>query len=60
MPKVMKKKKAVKKLTQRQITALKNHSVHHSPRHMASMRKDMRDGMTFGMAHKRALRKVGV
>ena len=56
----MKKKKAVKKLTQRQITALKNHSVHHSKRHMASMRKDMRDGMTFGMAHKRALRKVGV
>ena len=60
MAKVMKKKKTVKKLTQRQMTALKNHSVHHSTRHMASMRKDMRDGMTFGMAHKRAMRKVGV
>ena len=50
------KKKA---LTQRQKDTLKKHSVHHTSKHMAMMRKLMREGATFTTAHKKAMKKVG-
>jgi hypothetical protein len=48
-----------KKLTQRQIDSLKEHSKHHSSKHMAMMRNDMGAGKTFTQAHKNAMKKVG-
>ena len=50
---------AAKKLTKRQTATLKKHSVHHTPKHMAFMRKQMRQGVTFTQAHKDAMKKVG-
>ena len=55
----MKKAKKTKELTQRQKDTLKKHSVHHSAKHMAFMRKAMREGSTFTAAHKAAQKKVG-
>mgnify|MGYP003108919396 FL=1 len=52
----MKKPKA---LTKRQQAALKRHSVHHTAKHMADMRRSMRAGKTFTEAHRVAMRKVG-
>ena len=46
-------------LTKRQKSTLSKHKVHHSPKHMAEMKKSMRTGDSFGKAHKKALRKVG-
>ena len=46
-------------LTQRQRDTLKKHAKHHTPKHMAFMRKEMRAGKTFGAAHKAAMKKVG-
>lgn len=59
-----KKKKPVRKakpkgLTKRQEDTLKRHSKHHTPKHMAAMRKDMKAGKTFTAAHRAAMRKVG-
>lgn len=56
-----KKGKAVKKkeLTQRQKDTLKKHSVHHTAKHMAMMRKLMREGATFTASHKKAMKEVG-
>ncbi len=55
-----KKKKAVtKKLTKRQTDALAKHKRHHTPKHMAEMRKSMRAGASFTKAHKNAMKKVG-
>tara|TARA_R100001015_G_C4506445_1_gene79447 strand:- start:231 stop:392 length:162 start_codon:yes stop_codon:yes gene_type:complete len=51
--------KKPKKLTARQQTALKRHSVHHTSKHMADMRRSMRAGKTFSEAHRSAMRKVG-
>ena len=48
-----------KKLTQRQLDTLKKHSKHHTSKHMAMMRKDMKAGKTFTQAHKNAMKKVG-
>tara|TARA_A100001391_G_scaffold199591_2_gene182831 strand:- start:27 stop:182 length:156 start_codon:yes stop_codon:yes gene_type:complete len=48
-----------KSLTQRQKDTLKKHSKHHSARHMAMMRKEMRAGKSFTAAHKMAQKKVG-
>lgn len=50
------KKKA---LTQRQKDTLKKHSVHHTSKHIAMMRKLMRGGATFTTAHKKAIKEVG-
>tara|TARA_R100000657_G_C4612107_1_gene64782 strand:+ start:101 stop:301 length:201 start_codon:yes stop_codon:yes gene_type:complete len=61
----MKKKRTVKKksglrpLTLRQKSTLKRHSVHHTKKHMALMRRLMKQGKTFGHAHKTAMKKVG-
>jgi hypothetical protein len=49
----------MKKLTKSQQATLKKHSVHHTKKHMASMRAAMRKGKTFGAAHKEAMKKVG-
>ena len=38
---------------------LKKHKKHHSTKHLAQMKKDMRKGMTFKKSHNRAMRKVG-
>ena len=46
-------------LTKRQKNTLKKHSVHHTKKHMAEMRKLMRGGKTFTQAHKSAMKKVG-
>ena len=56
-----KKGKTVKKkeLTQRQKDTLKKHSVHHTSKHMAMMRRLMREGSTFTAAHKKAMKEVG-
>tara|TARA_Y100001938_G_C7824443_1_gene298222 strand:+ start:14 stop:187 length:174 start_codon:yes stop_codon:yes gene_type:complete len=54
--------KAVKKqktLTDRQKATMKKHSVHHSAKHMASMKKAMLSGKTFTQAHTIAMKKVG-
>tara|TARA_Y100001938_G_scaffold139958_1_gene207504 strand:+ start:2499 stop:2651 length:153 start_codon:yes stop_codon:yes gene_type:complete len=49
----------MKKLTKRQQATLKKHSVHHSKKHMAMMKKEMRMGKSFTFAHKKAKRLVG-
>ena len=49
----------MKKLTARQQAALKRHSVHHTAKHMAEMRRSMRGGKTFKEAHRAAMRKTG-
>ena len=46
-------------LTNRQKTTLKKHSVHHSTKHMAYMKRRMLMGDTFRTAHKKAQNKVG-
>jgi len=38
-------------ITKRQQDKLKEHSKHHTPKHMADMRKAMRSGETFTKAH---------
>jgi len=59
---VYKKGKKVSKkkaLTDRQKEILKKHSVHHTAKHMAMMRRLMREGSTFTSAHKKAMKEVG-
>jgi|TARA_R100001443_G_scaffold8502_1_gene17836 hypothetical protein len=46
-------------LTKRQQDTLKKHSKHHSAKHMAMMRKEMRAGTSFTAAHKKAQKAVG-
>ena len=48
-----------KKLTKRQQATLRRHSKHHTKKHMAFMRTQMRKGKTFTQAHRAAQRKVG-
>lgn len=38
---------------------MKRHSVHHTKKHMDTMRSMMLKGKTFGQAHKEAMKKVG-
>tara|TARA_Y100000289_G_C3799039_1_gene87974 strand:- start:351 stop:512 length:162 start_codon:yes stop_codon:yes gene_type:complete len=47
------------KLTARQQATLKKHAEHHTSKHMAMMRKEMRAGKTFTQAHKKAQKMVG-
>lgn len=35
------------------------HSKHHSKKHMAQMKKDIKNGSTFKAAHQKAIKKVG-
>ena len=48
-----------KALTDRQKATLKRHAKHHTAKHMAMMRKEMRAGKSFTAAHKMAQKKVG-
>ena len=54
-----KKGSQVKKLTKRQEETLKKHSKHHTPKHMAMMKKLMKNGKTFTEAHKITQKKIG-
>ena len=56
-PKISRKKGGL--LTQRQQDTLKKHSKHHTAKHMSFMRKEMKAGKTFTVAHKAAIKKVG-
>ncbi len=47
----------MKKLSEKQKKDLMKHSVHHSKKHMASMRMSMMRGMSFAAAHKKAMLK---
>ena len=47
------------KLTIRQKNKLKEHSEHHSKKHMEFMKRRMRAGDSFTEAHKKAKAKVG-
>ncbi len=38
---------------------LKEHSNHHSAKHMSQMKKDIKSGMSFTAAHKKAMASVG-
>jgi len=65
--KPIKKKKPKKKvvlktrigLSQNQRDKLKQHAMHHTPKHMAFMIKEMKAGMSFTKSHKKALKMVG-
>tara|TARA_R100000734_G_C3319290_1_gene114996 strand:+ start:429 stop:581 length:153 start_codon:yes stop_codon:yes gene_type:complete len=46
-------------LTKKQKDLLKKHSVHHSKKHLDFMKRLMRGGTSFNVAHKRAQAKVG-
>tara|TARA_R100001463_G_scaffold114345_1_gene169576 strand:+ start:313 stop:471 length:159 start_codon:yes stop_codon:yes gene_type:complete len=46
-------------LTQRQKDTLARHSKHHTKKHMSEMKKIMKQGKTFGEAHKRTMKKIG-
>ena len=46
-------------LTIRQKKALARHAEHYTSKHMASMKKAMRKGSSFGNAHSKAMKKVG-
>jgi len=47
------------KLTTRQKKKLSEHSVHHTDKHMEFMKRRMRAGDSFTVAHKKAQEKVG-
>ena len=49
----------MKMLTAKQKALMKKHKVHHTAKHMASMKKSMLAGKTFTQAHKIAKKKVG-
>jgi len=51
--------KEAMKLTIKQKNKLKEHSEHHSDKHMEFMKRRMRAGDTFTQAHKKAQAKVG-
>jgi hypothetical protein len=46
-------------IKKKQQDQLMKHAVHHSPKHMALMRKVMKKGKTFSQAHKLAMKEVG-
>ena len=49
----------MKKLTKAQKAKLAEHKKHHSVKHMAQMRRDLRAGMSFSKAHAKAQKMVG-
>ena len=38
---------------------LTKHKIHHTPKHMAQMKKDMKKGTNFKKSHIKAMKKVG-
>jgi len=53
------KVKRVSGLTDSQKAKLKEHSKHHTPKHMRAMRKLMREGMSFTKAHNKVKKNIG-
>ena len=49
----------MKMLTPKQTALMKKHKVHHTAKHMASMKKSMLADKTFTQAHTIAKKKVG-
>tara|TARA_R100000664_G_scaffold34098_1_gene53979 strand:+ start:3635 stop:3844 length:210 start_codon:yes stop_codon:yes gene_type:complete len=49
----------VSSLNSRQRTAMKNHSKHHTAKHIRGMVAAMKKGKTFTQSHKEAMKKVG-
>tara|TARA_R100001510_G_C7587118_1_gene158031 strand:+ start:500 stop:652 length:153 start_codon:yes stop_codon:yes gene_type:complete len=47
------------KIGKRQQAALKAHSKHHTKKHMAFMRKLIKEGATFTESHNKAMKKIG-
>lgn len=47
------------KLSEKQLDKLKEHSKHHSAKHMSQMKKDIKSGMSFTAAHRKAMKSVG-
>lgn len=52
-------KPKVKTLTKKQKNTLRKHSVHHSAKHMAEMKKLIKSGIAFSEAHTKAKKKAG-
>tara|TARA_R100001443_G_scaffold116921_1_gene139105 strand:+ start:2665 stop:2844 length:180 start_codon:yes stop_codon:yes gene_type:complete len=50
---------SIKGLNKRQQNAMKNHSKHHTAKHIKSMVVMMKKGKTFTASHKAAMKKVG-
>ena len=48
-----------KELSKANLDKLSEHTEHHSKKHMAMMRKLMKEGASFSEAHKQAMAKVG-
>ena len=46
-------------IDKREKKLLKKHKKHHSTKHMAQKKKDMKIGITFKKSHNKAMRKVG-
>jgi len=46
-------------LNQRQVGAMKKHSIHHTAKHIRGMANMMRNGMTFKQSHVAAMKKIG-
>ena len=46
-------------ITKKAKAALKKHAKHHSAKHIAMMKKDMKNGKTLKQAHNKAVKKVG-
>ncbi len=46
-------------LNARQANAMKNHSKHHTSKHLKMMVSEMKKGKTFSESHKMAQKKVG-
>jgi len=57
MPKHYGKKKG--SLTPAQQKELKDHSAHHTKKHMDMMKREMNKGMTFQASHEKAMKSVG-
>ena len=48
-----------KQLTKRQRDTLERHKIHHTPKHLMIMKKQMLEGKTFKQAHDIAMKKHG-
>ena len=55
----MKKEKKSGDLTNEQIAKLSKHKFNHSAKHIAMMRKLMKEGMSFTSAHNKTMKEVG-
>lgn len=59
MVKVASIKNLIKDLKPRQQKTMKAHARHHSLKHMKSMARALKKGVTFNSAHTKAMRSVG-